>query len=113
MLADGAVNLGSMDVTSTLQTTNGGTGSTTPYDARTTLGTAGYYSTATHGAGTTISILRSTHLLRPSRGLLVQVQDEASGIVEFVDIVVAASGDVSIGFGASVAANSKRVTIVG
>lgn len=72
-----------------------------------------YYSSATHGAGTTITITQATHLCRASRGLHVQVQDEATGNVELPDISVASSGDVTVTYAASVSANSKRVTIIG
>lgn len=92
---------------------NGGTGATTAAAARTALGNSGYYSSATHGAGTTITITAATHGLRATRGLIVQVQDEATGAVEIPDIVVAANGDVTVTYGVSVSANSKRVTVVG
>jgi hypothetical protein len=93
---------------------NGGTGQTSAKTARETgIGAAGYYSSATHGAGTTISITQATHGLRASRGLLVQVQDEATGNVEIPDISIAATGDITITYGASVSANSKRVTVIG
>jgi hypothetical protein len=93
---------------------SGGTGQTTAKAARETgLGAAGYYSSATHGAGTTITITQATHGLRASRGLLVQVQDEATGLVELPDIGVATSGDVTVTYAASVSANSKRITIIG
>jgi hypothetical protein len=94
--------------------TSGGTGQTTAKASRETgLGAAGYYSSATHGAGTTISITAATHGLRASRGLLVQVQDEATGAVELPDIVVAANGDVTVTYGAALTANTKRVTVIG
>jgi hypothetical protein len=115
-IAPGGVNLntGAGVVSGTLAIANGGTGNTTTKTARETgLNAAGYYSSATHGSGTTITITAATHGLRASRGLLVQVQDEATGNVEIPDIVVAASGDVTVTFGASVTANSKRVTILG
>lgn len=74
----------------------------------------GYYSNAaTHGAGTTITIAQTTHLLRASRGIHVQVQDNATGNVEIPDITVAANGDVTITYAASVSANTKLVTLVG
>lgn len=114
MLADGAVDLSTADVTGTLPLTKGGTGQTTAKAARETgLGGAGYYSSATHGAGTTITITQATHGLRSTRGLIVQVQNEADGAVELPDISVAANGDVTVTFGASVTANSKRVTVIG
>lgn len=92
----------------------GGTGQTTAKAARETgLGAAGYYSSATHGAGTTITITQATHGLRATRGLLVQVQDEATGAVEIPDVSVAATGDVTVTYGTSVTANSKRVTVIG
>jgi hypothetical protein len=98
----------------TIALANGGTGQTTAKTARETgLGAAGYYSSATHGAGTTISITQATHGLRASRGLLVQVQDEATGNVVLPDVSVAASGDVTVTFGASVLANAYRVTVIG
>ena len=71
------------------------------------------YSSATHGAGTTISIPQATHACNATRGLIVQVQDEATGAVEIADIVVAANGDVTVTYGAAVTANSKRVTVIG
>lgn len=113
MIADGAIDLGTLDVTGVLLISKGGTGGTTAPAARTSLFASGYYSSATHGAGTSISITQATHGLRASRGLIVQVQDEASGNVEIPDISVAASGDVTVTFGVSVTANSKRVTVIG
>ena len=65
----------------TIAVANGGTGQTTAKAARETgLSAAGYYSSATHGAGTTITITAATHGLRASRGLLVQCQTEADGV---------------------------------
>jgi hypothetical protein len=114
MIADGAVNIASADVTGTLPLGSGGTGQTTAKAARETgLAAAGYYSSATHGAGTSILITQATHLLRASRGLQVQVLDEATGAVEIPDITVAANGDVTVTYGAAVTVNSKRVTIIG
>jgi len=113
MIADGAINLGTADVTGTLPLTKGGTGQTTAPLARTALGAAGVYTSATHGAGTTISIPQTTHLLGAGRGKQVQVQEEATGAVVITDVVVAANGDVTVTFGVSVAANAYRVTIVG
>lgn len=72
-----------------------------------------YYSSATHAAGTTITIAQTTHGCRASRGLLVQAQDEATGAIELPDIVVAANGDITVTYAASVSANSKRVTVIG
>jgi Repeat of unknown function (DUF5907) len=114
MIADGAVNLAGADVTGTLSLNKGGTGGTNASAARTSLSAAGYYSTATHGAGTTITVLASAMgVLRATKGLIVQVQDEATGAIEFPDVVVAANGDVTVTYGASVAANSKRITVLG
>lgn len=114
MMADAAVNLATADVTGTLPLLNGGTGQTTAKTARETgLTAAGYYSSATHSAGTSITIPAGTHGLRASRGLIVQAQDEASGAVEIPDISVAANGDVTVTYGASVGANTKRVTVIG
>ena len=73
-----------------------------------------YYSNnATHGAGTTITITQATHQLRAARGILVQVQDNTSGNVEIPDITVAASGDVTVTYGAALTANTKLVTLIG
>lgn len=101
-------------LTGAVPVANGGTGQTAQKAARETgLAAAGYYSSATHGAGATITITQATHLLRASRGLIVQVQDEATGSVELPDASVAANGDVTVTYGASVSANSKRVTVIG
>jgi hypothetical protein len=113
-----AMLAGSIDATTKLTgavpVANGGTGQIAAKAARETgLAASGYYSSATHGAGTTITVTQATHLLRASRGIQVQVQDETTGAVEYPDIVVAATGDVTVTYGASVTANSKRVTLVG
>jgi|SRR5215471_1701277 len=110
-------------------TINGDTGWVCTADAGGTLGTTsitwskfaaapsaqvGYYSNnATHGAATTIVIAQTTHLLRASRGLQVQVQDNSTGAIEFPDVTVAANGDVTVTYGAALTANTKLVTIVG
>jgi hypothetical protein len=112
-LADGAVNLAGPDVSGTLQVINGGTGAASAPVARASLGAAGYYSSATHAAGTTITVTQNTHFCRASRGLMVQVQDEATGAIEMADTVVAANGDVTVTFAVAVAANSKRITVIG
>jgi Repeat of unknown function (DUF5907) len=113
-LAAGSVDLASADITGTLGLGNGGTGQTTAKAAReTALGAAGHYTTATHGAGTTIAITQATHGLRSGRGIMVQVRDEASGAWEIPDHSVAANGDVTVTYGASVSANSKRIILVG
>ena len=114
MIANGAVNVGTADVTGTLPVANGGTGQTAAKAARETgIGAAGYYSSSAHGAGTTISVPQATHGLRASKGLIVQVQDETTGAIELPDVMVAASGDVAVTYGASVGANSKRITVIG
>jgi hypothetical protein len=119
MLAAASVNLASSTVTGTLGLANGGTGQTTAKAARETgLVAPGYYSSATHGAGTSFTITAATHGLRASRGLQVQVQDEAvaggtPGLIVLPDVVVAANGDVTVTFGVSVSANTYRVTITG
>jgi hypothetical protein len=95
-------------------TTYGGTGQTTAKAGRETgLGAAGYYTTATHSSGTTISVAQATHGLRSSKGLIVQLQDESTGNVVNADVSVASSGDVTATFAASQSANSIRVTVVG
>jgi len=93
---------------------NGGTGQTTAKTARETgLSAAGYYSSATHGAGTTIAITQATHGLRATRGIAVQVQNESDGAHEIADFTVAATGDVTVTFATSQTANTKRVTLLG
>jgi hypothetical protein len=93
---------------------NGGTGQTTAKAGRETgLGAAGYYSSATHSSGTTITISQSTHGLRASRGLIVQCQLESDGSVVYADVTVSSGGDVTVTFAASQSANTIRVTIVG
>jgi Repeat of unknown function (DUF5907) len=72
-----------------------------------------YYSSATHGAGTTITILQSTHGCRASRGLIVMTVVEATGAEVLADVVIAANGDVTITFAASQGANTIRTTVVG
>ena len=100
---------------SAIPVANGGTGQTTQKAGRETgLGAAGYYSVLGPASnGTTITLTQATHGLRSTRGLLVQVQDETSGAVEIPDIVVAANGDVTVTYGATITANSKRVTVIG
>lgn len=92
---------------------NGGTGSPNAVGARNNLVAAGVYSTATHGAGTTITITQATHLLRAYRGLIVQCRLEATGEEITVDNTVAANGDVTVTFAASQSANTIRTTILG
>ena len=110
-------------------TVNGDTGWVCTVDQGGTIGTTavtwskfaaapsaqvGYYSNnATHGAGTTITVAQTTHLLRASRAIHVQVQDNSTGNVELPDISVAANGDVTVTYAASVSANSKLVVLVG
>jgi hypothetical protein len=115
-LAVGAVDLSGAKavVTGVLPVAKGGTSSTSSPGARTVLGAAGYYNnSATHGAGTTITIPQATHALNATRAIHVQVQDNATGNVELPDVSVAANGDVTITYAAAVAANSKLVTLVG
>jgi len=109
-----ASGISASKLSGTVSVANGGTGQSTAKAGRETgLGAAGYYTTATHGAGTTISVPAATHGLRASQGLLVQVQDAATGAVEIPDIAVSSTGDVTVTYGVSVTANSKRVTVVG
>jgi len=109
----GTITTGTWNAT-TLGVLYGGSGQTTSKAARETgFGAAGYYSSATHGAGTTISITQATHGLRSTRGLLVQVQEESTGDVVVADVTVTSGGDITVTFGASQGANSKRVTVIG
>lgn len=113
MLADGAVDLATADVTNTLPVTKGGTGGATASAGRTGLVASGYYSSATHSAGTTITITAATHGLRATRGLIVQCQVEATGAVVIPDVSVAANGDVTVTFAVSQGANTIRTTVIG
>jgi len=75
---------------------------------------ARYYSTSTHGAGTTIGpIAQATHGCHGTRGLHVSVVDNTSNAIELPDIAVDASGNVTITYAVSVSANSKTITIIG
>jgi hypothetical protein len=74
---------------------------------------AGYYSALLAGTAAVQTVTKATHGLRASRGLIPQVQEEATGTVVLPDLSVAASGDVTVTFGATVAANAYRLTIVG
>lgn len=80
---------------------------------------ASYFSTTQHAAGTTIVIPKSQHGIRDmgntnGRGLIVQVQDNTTGMVEFPQSVqVSSSATVTITFAGSVTANTKRISIVG
>jgi len=91
----------------------GGTGAGSAGTARLGLIAAGYYSSATHSAGTTIGITAGIHGLRGTRGLIVQCRLEATGEEIIADSLVAANGDVTVTFAASQGANTVRVTIVG
>jgi len=97
----------------TVATGYGGTGASTASGARQNLAATGFYSSATHGSGTTISVTQATHGLAAGRELHVQVQEVSTGDVVFPDISVASSGDVTVTFGSSVSANTHRVTIIG
>jgi len=72
-----------------------------------------YNNAATHSSATTITITQATHGLRASRGIHVQVQDNATGNVEWPDVTVAANGDVTVTYAVAPAANSKLITLVG
>jgi hypothetical protein len=94
--------------------TSGGTGQTTAKAARETgLGAAGYYTSATHAAAASWTYSAATHGLRAAKGLNVQVQDEATGAIEYPDVTVDAAGLVTVTYGSAQTANSKRTTIIG
>jgi hypothetical protein len=113
MIADGAIDISTADVTGTLPLSKGGTGGTNATAARLGINAPGYFSTGTHAAGTSFVIGYVVHLLRAAIGIIVQVQDKATGAIELPDISVAVTGDVTITYGASVTANSKQITLIG
>jgi hypothetical protein len=114
MIADGAINVGTADVTGTLPVANGGTGAITAAAARTSLAVPGRYDNgAVHGAGTTITIAAATHGLGTGRSKLVQIIEEATGDIVEADVNVATTGDVVCTFAAALAANAMRVLILG
>lgn len=109
----GTVSVGTWQGT-TIATNFGGTGQTTPKAARETgLGAAGYFNSAIHGSGTTITYLQSAHLLRASAALIVQCQVVATGAVILPDISITSGGDVTITFSVSQSANTILTTIIG
>lgn len=91
----------------------GGTGSATAAGARQNLGATGFYSSATHSSGTTISIAQATHGLTAGREMLVQVAEVSTGDVVYPDVSVSSGGDVTVTFSTSQSANTHRVTIIG
>lgn len=115
MIGAGAIDLAAAanDVTGILPVANGGTNGSTAGAARTSLGAVGRYTSSTHGAGTTISIPYSTHQLQVSRIMVVQCLVEATGEVVIPDIVIGGTGDVTITFATSQAANTIRTNIIG
>jgi hypothetical protein len=114
MLADGAVNLAGADVTGALPTGKGGTGATTASQARTNLAVVEHYTIDKPASpSATLTVPFSEHGCNNGRGNLVQVTDNATGATELPDVVQASNGDITISYGASVSANSKRITIVG
>lgn len=80
---------------------------------------ASYYSSSFHPAGTTIVVTKAMHGIQDmgntnGRGLIVQVQDNATGMVETPQSVqISSAATVTITFAGTVALNSKRVTIMG
>jgi hypothetical protein len=112
MIADNAINLAGADVYGTLALGNGGTGGTDASSSRTALGVPGRYSSATHSAGTTITITPAMHSL-VTGNLIVQCKIDATGEVIWPDIFIASNGTVTITFGVSQAANTIRTTVIG
>jgi hypothetical protein len=107
----GTIGTGSWAAT-TIPINRGGTGGNTATLARQNLGIPYYYSTSTHGAGTSFTIPGTTYG-GTGKGALVQCQLDATGAVILPDISVAANGDVTVTFGVSQSANTIRTTIIG
>ena len=117
-VVDGMIASGNLDpnkLMSAVPLGKGGTGAASASTARISLGVPALPYTAQVPASpaTTVTILQSVHLQRAQRGLVVQVQDEATGAVELPDVVVNAGGDVTVTWGATVSTATKRVTIFG
>lgn len=113
-LADGAVSLTGTKTSGVLPISKGGTGATSAAAVRAALGVPGKYSNgAVHAAGASIVITAGTHGLGAGRDKIVQTLIESTGEVVLSDTGVAANGDVAIVFGATQAANTIRVTIIG
>ena len=115
MLADGAVNLGTADVTGTLPLDGGGTGQTTAKAARETglgCGRLLLERDARRGhddhdhAG-------DARAQAPRAACSCRCSSRRRAPSSSPDVAVAANGDVTVTFGASVTANSRRVTIIG
>lgn len=92
---------------------NGGTGATTAAGARTNLGAVGKYSATLSGATTSYTVLQSTHGLSANRQLVVQILEDATGIVVLTDVTINSSGDVTITFAVAPASNQYRIVIIG
>jgi hypothetical protein len=108
MLADGAVNLASADVSGILATDKGGTG-------RANLTQTFAYTKTLAAPATSVTsyvITAAMHGLGAYNGMIIQVMDIATGKVELPDISQAANGDITIGWGVAPTANSKYVTIM-
>lgn len=107
MLADGAVNLASTDVTGILPTLKGGTGVTS-----TISNFAQVKTISSPVSGATHLITAAIHGLGAYAGMMIQVMDQTTGIVELPDIQQAANGDITISWGVAPTPNSKYVTII-
>ena len=118
-ITDGMIAAGNLDpnkLMSAVPVSKGGTGATDASAARTALGAGNnrvYTINKPPSGSATLTVPFSEHDCDNGRGNVVQVLDNVSGAVEFPDIVIAANGDVTITYGASVTANSKRVTVMG
>lgn len=95
----------------------GGTNAASATGARLSLGVPTWYTTATHAAGTTITIPQTTHHIysggAAGRGILMQASIEATGAQILPDTSINASGDVTFTFSASQSANTIRVILIG
>ena len=101
------------NVAGALPVANGGTGGANATAARLGINAPGYYTNWISCGWYIVCNCFCCSSSRAAIGIIVQVQDKATGNIELPDISVASSGDVTITYGASVTANSKQITLIG
>ncbi len=109
-IANAAVNLATK-VTGTLPVANGGTGATTPAQARANLGCVGKYATAI-GDGTTTNFT-ITHNLGTQDVSVTIYRNSTPYDVVFTDVEVTNTSSITVRFAVAPTANQFRVVVVG